>query len=202
MILFTFLSNLHMNARKNARRAARETFLVVPGLHNSGSAHWQTWFEQVVPHSRRVNQPDWETPHLPSWAFPVQQALGTLSTPAWIVAHSFGCLAAVVAASLLPHTVKGALLVAPADPERFQIPARILAAPLPFPTRVVASSNDPWVSLASARLWAQTWGSDFINVGPLGHINADSGHGPWPEVLTHLEELQDRHPLAQISNNV
>jgi predicted alpha/beta hydrolase family esterase len=190
-----------MNARDPLHNAGHE-ILIVPGLNNSGSAHWQTWFEQVIPHTRRVNQPDWATPHLPSWAFPVQQALRSLATPGWIVAHSFGCLAAVVAASLLPHTVRGALLVAPADPERFRIPARILENTLPFPTQIVASSNDPWVSLSSARHWAQTWGGDFINVGPQGHINADSGHGPWPEALGYLEALQDKVPARQISNIV
>ena len=164
--------------------------LIVPGLRDSGPGHWQTWLEAKLPHTRRVRQTDWETPHLPDWADRVCQTLNETGGPAWIVAHSFGCLASVAASRLRPGLIRGALLVAPADPDRFQIPPAALAGILPFPSLVVASSNDPWVSAASARRWARAWGSDFIDAGPLGHINVDSGHGPWPAVLDHFAQLQ------------
>ncbi len=167
-----------------------DNVMVVPGLRNSGPGHWQTWLEEYLPHTRRVQQADWETPHLPTWATQVSLALANENTPVWIVAHSFGCLASVAATSPHPEKVRGALLVAPADPDRFQIPATELEKKLPFPSLVIASSNDPWVSLSSAERWAQHWGSGFINVGPLGHINVDSGHGPWPAVLDYFAQLQ------------
>ena len=28
---------------------------------------------------------------------------------------------------------------------------------------------------------ASAWGSLFIDAGEAGHLNAESGHGPWPE---------------------
>lgn len=173
-----------------------DPILIVPGLRNSGPGHWQTWFEHTQPRTRRVQQQDWEHPHLPDWAGRVRDALEAEPAPVWVVAHSFGCLASVAAACQAPGKVLGALLVAPADPDRFQIPAVVLEEQLPFPSLVVASSNDPWVSLDSAQRWARTWGSDFINVGPLGHINVDSGHGPWPEVLQHFSRLQQSLELA------
>lgn len=170
--------------------------LVVPGLRNSGPGHWQTWFESVTPNTRRVQQADWERPYLPTWAAQVRQALEATPESVWIVAHSFGCLASVAASGLCPEKIRGALLVAPADPERFQIPDVVLEEKLPFPSLVVASENDPWVSLNSAMHWAGIWGSDFINAGPLGHINVESGHGPWPTVLEHLRRLQTSATLA------
>ena len=72
------------------------------------------------------------------------------------------------------------LLVAPADPARFgAIDALAQAAPA-MPTCVVASANDPWMAAPRAQAWARLWGSDWINLGNAGHINIDSGHGPFP----------------------
>jgi hypothetical protein len=84
----------------------------------------------------------------------------------------------------------------PADPERFSLaglrdanaqPSQeslarwIPRTPLGAPSIVVASTNDPWVRLSSAAYWADCWGSRLDQIGPAGHINTDSGHGPWPE---------------------
>jgi predicted alpha/beta hydrolase family esterase len=174
----------------NPHVASSSFFLIVPGLHNSGPDHWQTWLETRLPHARRVQQADWEAPCLSTWAERVRQALRETDASVWIVAHSFGCLASVVAAKDFSHKIGGALLVAPANPERFQIPERELAGALPFPSRLVASANDPWMPLDSARRWSENWGCDFFDVGRQGHINADSGHGPWPAALEHLRALQ------------
>jgi predicted alpha/beta hydrolase family esterase len=160
--------------------------LIVPGLNNSGPGHWQTWLEQQTPQSCRVQQRDWSHPSLSVWADAVRQTLARQDAPARIVAHSFGCLASVVAARALPHKIKGAVLVAPANPERFQIPLAALQGALPFPVRVIASANDHWMPLESARHWAEEWGGEFFNVGAQGHINTESGHGPWPEVLEFI----------------
>jgi hypothetical protein len=37
--------------------------------------------------------------------------------------------------------------------------------------------------------WAGRWGSEFVNVGALGHINADSGLGDWRLGLSLLRRL-------------
>lgn len=60
---------------------------------------------------------------------------------------------------------------------------------LPFPSCVVASRDDPFGSVAHARRCAEGWGSDFIDIGPAGHINAESGHGEWPEGWSLLTGL-------------
>ena len=61
--------------------------------------------------------------------------------------------------------------------------------PLPFPSIVVSSSNDIWVTPERARHFAEHWGSEFLDIGAAGHINADSGHYQWEEGLEILKRL-------------
>lgn len=163
--------------------------LIIPGLRNSGPTHWQSWFEDRLPAARRVFQADWERPVLSDWAAQVRAAIDASPGEVWLVAHSFGCLAAVTAGFFRPGRIRGALLVAPADPERFGEPAVLLEGRLAFPSIVVSSTTDPWVASSVAERWAARWGSDSINVGDAGHINVDSGHGPWPQGLEFLDRL-------------
>jgi len=169
-----------------------EQVLIVPGLRNSGPTHWQSWFETILPNTRRVEQADWERTCLSDWAARVQQAIDASDEPLWIVAHSFGCLASVTAGFNRPSRIRGALLVAPADPDRFGEPVALLEEKLAFPSLVVASSNDPWVKSSAAEHWAGQWGSDYLNIGAAGHINVDSGHGPWPQGKALFEEFRQQ----------
>lgn len=177
-----------------------ETTLIIPGLRNSGPGHWQSWFETRLPDTRRVDQDDWEFPWLPAWARRVQEAIDAAPGPVWVAAHSFGCLATVRAGLLRPGRIRGALLVAPADPDRFDIPHQLLREKVAFPTLVVASATDPWASAATTRRWAEDWGSRYINIGAAGHINIDSGHGPWAEGLALFEEFRGNVRLAEQDN--
>lgn len=167
-----------------------EKTLIVPGLRNSGPTHWQTWFESQLPATRRVEQADWERPCLTDWARRVRDEIDAAGEPVWIVAHSFGCLAAVTAAFTRPESILGALLVAPADPDRFRIAHGLLEEKLRLPSLLIASDNDPWVGIPTARHWAGQWGSDFVDIGSAGHINVESGHGPWPRGLDFFQQLR------------
>jgi predicted alpha/beta hydrolase family esterase len=60
---------------------------------------------------------------------------------------------------------------------------------LDFPAIVVASSDDPYVSIERARQFAQSWGAQIVEIGAHGHINGDSGLGDWPEGLMLAREL-------------
>jgi predicted alpha/beta hydrolase family esterase len=166
------------------------TTLIVPGLKSNGPTHWQTWLERRLAGSVRVNQRDWNDPHLPDWSSRVRCEIARSSGPIFIVAHSFGALAAVQAASDHADRIAGALLVAPADPRHFGVAEFLPIRSLGFAAIVVASTNDPWISLDSAAHWANRWDADFINLGEAGHINAESGFGPWPKALTLLERLR------------
>lgn len=167
------------------------TTLIIPGLQDSGPGHWQTWWQFLDPNARRVEQRDWRKPDLARWSARIMEALARTHEPVWLVAHSFGCLAAVRAAAECPDRVAGALLVAPADPDCFGIEPRLPAERLPCPSILVASSNDPWMSFQRAVFWADRWGSRRVDLGRAGHINAESGFGPWPQGRALLKELQE-----------
>jgi predicted alpha/beta hydrolase family esterase len=166
------------------------TTLIVPGLKSSGPTHWQTWLEHRVAGSLRVTQRDWNDPHLPDWSGRVRREITRATGSIFIVAHSFGALAAVQAASDHTERISGALLVAPADPNRFGIAEFLPSKPLGFPAIVVASTNDPWMTFEVAEHWARLWKADFISLGEAGHINAEAGFGPWPQALALLERVR------------
>jgi len=172
------------------------TTLVLPGLGDSGPLHWQTLWQKDRPWMRRVEQRDWESPHLADWVENLEAAVRGCEDPLLLVAHSAACVLVARWAALHPRAIRGALLVAPADAEAASFPpgttgfSPMVLAPLPFPSTVVASSDDPYVSPARARQFALAWGSRLVEIGPARHINADSGHGDWQAGLKLLRELE------------
>ena len=166
-----------------------DTTLIVPGLHGSGHDHWQTWFERQIPDCIRVMQSDWSEPDLPKWSAKLRRELSRAPGRVYVVAHSFGCLAAVQAAFDYRECIDGLMLVAPADPARFGLSAAIPERPLGVSSVVIASTNDPWMSFPSVVEWSQAWSAELINLGPAGHINPQSGYGPWPRGLSILQDL-------------
>jgi len=162
--------------------AARPRLVIVPGLHGSGPGHWQSWLQGQVAGSVRVEQDDWSAPDLERWSDRIADTLEALGPgPHVIAAHSFGCLATVRAVLRRPALdVAQLLLVAPADPGRFHVAHALPQGRLGLPSCVVASDTDPWMSATQAHEWATRWGSNWINLGDAGHINVDSGFGPFP----------------------
>ncbi|HEV3315543.1 MAG TPA: alpha/beta hydrolase [Candidatus Angelobacter sp.] len=176
------------------------TVLILPGWQNSGPLHWQTLWEQQNPGFQRVLQADWETPKRRDWVNNITHAVTQAASPVVFVAHSLGCIAVahwVRMAPELAYRVKGALLVAPADVDREDVPLQtkdfspIPRQPLPCASVVVASSNDPYVTISSAQELASGWGSSFVDIGEAGHINGASGLGDWPEGKRLLRRLME-----------
>ncbi|AVR98221.1 RBBP9/YdeN family alpha/beta hydrolase [Pseudoduganella armeniaca] len=165
---------------------------VAPGLDNSGPDHWQSRWQRLYPTFQRIEQRDWSTPDLPAWSGRVDAARQVERKPTLIVAHSFGCLASVRSVAHDPEHVAGLLLVAPADPDKFGVADLLPHDELPCPAIVIASSNDPWMPLERARAWAERWGATFVEVGALGHINAESGLGDWLFGQQQLQTLAER----------
>lgn len=174
--------------------------LTVPGLGGSGPSHWQTLWEQSRPDTTRVELGMWNTPHRNAWVTKLDQAIRQAQAPVVLAAHSLGCLAvawwAELAGQPFGYPVAGALLVAPADVERSDAPELTAfrptpVKPLPFPSILVASSDDPWIEHDRARSLAAQWGSHFVDAGPQGHINAASGIGWWEEGQLLLDRVLD-----------
>jgi predicted alpha/beta hydrolase family esterase len=180
----------------NGGRSTPAPILIVPGLFNSGPGHWQSHWQTALPNARRVEQSDWERPTLGEWTAGVAEAVRR-RPGALLIAHSLGCAAVAHLSHISAgRGIAGALLVAPADVNRAGPVGRLLEgfAPipqtaLPFPSIVVASTDDPYVHIDRARAFAAAWRSRFVDIGPVGHINVDSGHGPWEEGKAYLRDL-------------
>ena len=166
--------------------------IIVPGLHDSGPGHWQSRWHRQHPEFSRVRQDDPSDPRLAQWAARLDQVRRRDPRPALLVAHSFGALTSVHSIARDGFNVAGALLVAPADPDKFGVADLLPALPLPCPSIVVASANDPWMSADRAAAWARRWGSELVEAGALGHINAESGLGDWQGGKTLLQVLSER----------
>ncbi|MFT4190722.1 MAG: alpha/beta hydrolase [Comamonas sp.] len=174
--------------------------LLLPGWRNSGADHWQSRWQALHGYIR-VEQHDWDRPLRGDWQIQLEEAvLAAPPGPVVLVAHSLGCalVAAWASHSRQAHRVQAALLVAPPDTSqdglRGPLPTwhPLVRQPLPFgPGRsmVLASDDDPYCSPELAQALARDWGAGFALYAGLGHINADSGLGDWPQGHAVLERL-------------
>lgn len=171
--------------------------LVVPGIAGSCPEHWQSRWEAERADCRRVHQRDWDDPDPDEWTGALYRAVRAAEGSVVFVAHSLGCMLVDYATALFGDwqgRVRGALLVAPCDPERPGVCDAIArfpapATPLPFRSVVVASQDDPYASLDRGRCFADRWGASFVDAGRLGHINAASGIGAWGIGQVLLDDL-------------
>jgi len=179
-------------------KIAEADILIAPGLGNSGPGHWQRRWAGRMANARIIEQDNWDRPVVADWIARIHQEIMLATRPVVLIGHSMSVGAIVLTARQLADTkVRGAFLVSPPDFDADTLPqtARPFKPPtdpLPFPSMVVASTTDPLVTLDRARGFAADWGSDFKLAGDAGHINAASGHGPWPEGLLMFAELMRR----------
>jgi predicted alpha/beta hydrolase family esterase len=170
--------------------------LLLPGWQNSGAGHWQSRWE-TVHRFPRVMQDDWHWPRRGDWMARLDEVLLTHDRPVLLAAHSLGCQLVASWAAHSRHTgrVAAALLVAPPDPEREDMPPQlfnwrpVVRTRLPFPSLAVISEDDPYCAEGRARQMAADWGSEVVSIGARGHINGDSGLADWPEGVDLLHRL-------------
>ena len=171
--------------------------IIQPGWNNSGPRHWQSHWQRRLG-ARRVDNADWAQPQLEDWLDGLDAALSRCRRPPLVIAHSLGCVTVAHYAQRHPGRIAGALLVAPADVERPFVPAELMnfaplpRKPLPFPARIVASSNDPFCKTARAARLAGYWQAPITWLQHAGHINVDSGHLQWEEGWPLLRQLAER----------
>jgi uncharacterized protein len=171
--------------------------LLLPGWLDSGPGHWQTLWE-ARHGDRRVQQSDWLWPKRGDWMARLEEVLLEDEEPALLAAHSLGCQLVAAWAAHSQHTarVRGALLVAPPDIEREDMPPNlmpwrpIMRRRLPFAAIAVTSSDDPYSAPERSAAMARDWGAERIDIGARGHINGESGLGEWPEGRALLDRLR------------
>jgi len=170
--------------------------LLLPGWLDSDAGHWQSRWERQ--HGwRRVTQSDWLWPRRGDWMARLEEVLLESEVPAVLVAHSLGCHLVAAWAAHSQHTarVRGALLVAPPDIERDDLPPNLhawrpmLRKPLPFTAVAVTSDDDPYSGAERSAGLVRAWGARQIGIGAAGHINGESGLGDWPAGQAWVNEL-------------
>jgi predicted alpha/beta hydrolase family esterase len=164
--------------------------LIIPGLYDSGPAHWQTWLQAQYPDAVRVEQEHWNIADLDRWASRIERTIEAAPPGPWIaVAHSFGCLALARYLHGRDAAVAAALLVAPADPRKFGVVHQLPLQPLGVRSTLIGSESDPWMRLESASAWALLWAARFVNLGAVGHIDTESGFGPFPAAKGLVDQM-------------
>lgn len=174
--------------------AGAARLLIVPGLNDSPSGHWQSTLQASHRDAVRVVQRDWKSTDLERWAGRIGSTLARAGHGPWIaVAHSFGVLALAQHLAQQPDSpVAAALLVAPADPDRFGLGSALPTRRLPVAATMVLSRTDPWLSLADGQRWAARWGCHVVDLGDAGHINLASGFRSLPFAARWVTQVQQR----------
>jgi uncharacterized protein len=166
-------------------------YLILPGYGGSGPKHWQSYWEKMDSSFVRVEQKDWEHPICSEWVATLEARISSAPDALVLVAHSLACLLvaqwARTTSSRNHQKVRGAFLVGVPNPDSPAFPIEAVTFgpvpmnPLPFPSLIVVSSDDPFGTPEFARACARAWGGGITNIGAKGHINAESKLGSWNE---------------------
>jgi predicted alpha/beta hydrolase family esterase len=182
--------------------SATPTVLIVPGLRDHVDAHWQTLLAARLPHVRTVPPMGREDLDCTARVEAIEREAQAVEGPLVIVAHSGGVVMLAHWAQRTRRSVQGALLATPPDferpmPEGYPALEALRAggwlpvprAPLPFPSIVAASRNDPLADFDRVAQMARDWGSRLVDLGEVGHLNPASGYGEWPRAEQFIAEL-------------
>lgn len=184
------------------------TILIVPGLRDHVAEHWQTLLEQKLlaagKPARSVPPLEHDKLSRDARVAALDRALAEIDGPVILVAHSAGVMITVHWAQQHTRPILGALLAAPADLESPFPPGYpttdalrdngwlpIPRTPLPFPSIVAASTNDPLGNIDRVAEFAEAWGSRIENIGAVGHLNPAAGYGEWPLAESLVRELME-----------
>jgi uncharacterized protein len=192
---------------------AQPTVLIVPGLRDHVAEHWQTLLEARL---RAAGRPVAGVPPMgredldcASKVAAIERTARSVEGPIVIVAHSGGCVMLVHWARQTLRPVLGALLATPPDfehpmPEGYPTMDALAASGwlpvprerLPFTSIVAASRNDPLGRAERVAGLAAAWGSRFVDLGEVGHLNPASGFGEWPQAEQFIHELSETGAAA------
>jgi len=176
--------------------------VIVPGLRDHVAEHWQTLLEQRLPIATSVPRMERDKLSCAAWITALDQLLAQTDVAPILVAHSAGVMIVVHWAQRHRRRIKGALLATPPDfesplPDGYPTQETLrengwLPTPrdrLPFPSIVAGSMNDPLGSIDRVMALAESWGSRFVNLGNVGHLNPAAGYGVWPQAEQFVREL-------------
>lgn len=176
-------------------------FLILHGLESHRPPqHWQFWLAaRLAEQGHPVlypGLPEPDAPLLDDWIAALQAQLAELAGADEVVVlcHSLSCLLWFHAAARLGDAlqVDRLLLVAPPDPAVLPataatfriaaIDAAAVRASVRGDLRLAVSDVDEWCPPGGQALFGEALGITADVFPGMGHINPDSGLGPWPWV--------------------
>ncbi|RYL89790.1 alpha/beta fold hydrolase [Sporolactobacillus sp. THM7-4] len=184
------------------------SFLILHGLGGSGEGHWQRWlYNELKKRNKSVFFPQFsgqDRPVKEIWLEQLNHVIGSIpeTDPLVVVTHSLGCILWIhYAAQAARRRVKRAILVSP--PSQYLSISEIRNFfPLPETkdslataadkTMFVMSANDPYLPQQAVSQYFE-YGVPCVILPGMGHINVESGWGPWPWILESC--LIDRMPI-------
>jgi uncharacterized protein len=187
-------------------KSTETSILVIAGHMGTGPDHWQTRLVAKLSSAQLVEQADWVHGSLPVAINTLVAAVAAAEKPVVFVAHSIGALLVAHAIAALKvhgvvNKVRGGYLVVPPNEAALRTLhgidpafAHVPQDPLPFPSLLVATSNDPFSSMEDSAALALAWGSHLVEAGEAGHIDHRSGHGPWPEGMMRFAGFLSKLP--------
>lgn len=198
-----------------------DTFIIIHGLYGSPPGHWQCWLrDRLVEAGFKVRFPEMSEancPNLITWLDELHQVLREAGQGATLVAHSLGAVLWLHYASV-PHPVKmrRVLLVAPPGGAEIKHHPRIsgyqrlVLDPVNInqsadEVLMVGSEADPYCQRGFFEEYARELELHHLQLpDSAGHVNLDSGFGPWPFALgwcrgaSHTSAPEQRSiPLAR-----
>jgi len=173
--------------------------VIIHGWRGSEPEHWQSWLaDQLRESGREVRYPtlpNVEEPKLDEWLTALDDTLAGLPDAGFdVVTHSLGSvlwLHHVAGASDAPRPARVALVSPPSPHTGIAEIAGFFPPPLDVDvvrhaaegTVLVAGDSDPYLPEGIADAYARPLKIATTVIADGGHLNVDSGYGPWPAVL-------------------
>jgi predicted alpha/beta hydrolase family esterase len=176
--------------------------LILHGWQGSGPEHWQTWLAARLREAgvavRYPQLPECDTPCPDRWGIALHEELRALAQlgdgERVVCCHSLACVLWLREAHRIEPGLRAqrVALVAPPCPGA-DVPelAGFYPAGCEGPdlaaaageTRLVCADDDPYCPGRGAReLWAEPLGLPVDLIAGGGHLNAEAGYGPWPQM--------------------
>jgi predicted alpha/beta hydrolase family esterase len=155
-------------------RAADADLLLVPGTATVDPGHWMVRWTARLSTARVI-----------AGGSPaaLAEAVVTATRPVVLIAHGAGVaqiMALLAERRDISGFIAGVVLVAP------HVQIETALAPLAVPGLLIASRSDPHCPYDAAERLAAAWQVPLADAGDSGSLDADSGHGPWPDGVLRL----------------
>jgi predicted alpha/beta hydrolase family esterase len=175
--------------------------LILYGWQGSDTPHWQDWLAKELTHKGyEVSFPQLSNNQKPQKELWMSEATAAFDAikPDIVITHSMGgILWFHLCNEGLVTSVENLLLVAPPrDLSDFEdvktfFPVEVPSQHCAKQTLMICSDNDPYMDLDESKKLAKRLGAPLKVLENAGHINSDSGFGPWPWVLDYICGLDE-----------